>query len=260
LVRGWSDAAFGSRIYLAGDVAILAGDRLVRQDEFPARQGRIVFAMLAGEHPDPVSQEAIGEELWGETPPRATGTALRALVSKLRSTLDRAGLAGALSGGEGAYRLELPAGTWVDLAAAVEGVHAAEAALRGGDLRTAIAMGRIAATIAERPLLVGADGPWVTGRRLQLQDVRLRALDCLAETWALHGDAAQAVRDARAAIAVDAFHEPSHRLLIRSLALVGDRAGALLAYDSLRSTLADELGADPSPETEAVFLEVVREA
>jgi SARP family transcriptional regulator, regulator of embCAB operon len=250
----------GPRIYLTGDVAIVAGERLVRQDDLPGRQGRVVFAMLAGEHPGPVSRGMLEEELWGEDPPRAVGTALRALVSKVRSVLDGAGLADTLSGGDGAYRLTFPSGSWIDLIAAVEGVHAAEASLRAGDVRTAIAIGRAAATIAGRPLLAGSDGPWTAGRRLQLRDVRLRALDCLAEAWLVHGDAAQAVRDARAAVAEDPFHEPSHRLLIRGLTVLGDRAGALLAYDELRSTLAEELGADPSPETEALYLDVVRQA
>lgn len=248
------------RIYLTGDVTVVAGDRLVRQHDLPGRQGRIVFAMLAAEAPSPVSVETLRAELWGETPPRAAGTALRAVVSKLRSALGDAGLAEAVSSGEGAYRFRLPPGTWVDLEASIEGVHAAEASLRGGDLRTAIAMGRVAATISERPFLVGVESPWVGSRRLQLHDVRVRALDCLSEAWIGHGDPAQAVRDARAAVSLDPFREPSHRLLIRGLALLGDRAGALLAYDALRSTLADELGADPSPETEAVYLEVVRQA
>lgn len=246
------------RIYLTGDVAIVADGRLVRQDEFPGRQGRVVFAMLAAEHPDPVSQAVLGEELWSGSAPPAAGTALRALVSKLRSLLVGRGPGWTLAGVDGAYRLGMPPDTWIDITAAVEGVHAAEAALRAGDLRTAIAMGRVAATVAERPLLPGSDGPWVAGRRLQLHDVRLRALDCLADAWILHGDAAQAVRDARAATALDPFHEPSHRLLIGALARSGDRPGALLAYDALRSMLADELGADPSPETEAVYLDVVR--
>jgi DNA-binding SARP family transcriptional activator len=249
----------GSRIYLTGDVMIVAGDRLVRQDDIPGRQGRIVLAMLTAEEPRAVPVDALREELWGSSPPRSAATALRALVSKLRSVLGDAGLPAVLSGGDGTYRARMPAGTWVDLTAAIEAVHAAEAALRNGDLRGAIAMGRIAATVSDRPLLTGADGPWVAAKRLQLHDVRVRSLECLAQAWILQGDPGQAVLDARAAVSLDPFREPVHRLLIRALSLLGDRSGALVAYDELRSSLADELGADPSPATEAIYLEVVRQ-
>ena len=35
--------------------------------------------------------------------------------------------------------------------------------------------------------------------------------------------------------------------LVRSLAAVGDRAGALTRYDRVPAALAEELGLDPSP-------------
>jgi DNA-binding SARP family transcriptional activator len=61
-------------------------------------------------------------------------------------------------------------------------------------------------------------------------------------------------------VVLDPFREPSHRLLMRALGALGNRAGALKAYDRLRSTLAEELGTSPSPETEDVYLEILRSA
>jgi DNA-binding SARP family transcriptional activator len=249
------------RIYLAGDVGILVDEAFVGEDRLPGLQGRVVFAMLAAEHTRAVSREELEEELWDDSPPTAPKAAIRALVSKLRTTLVDAGFDGdPVASAFGAYQMRLPPDVWVDLETAADAIHRAEPALRDGSLRDAVGFGRAAATISTRPLLTGADGPWVARRREQLRDIRLRALDCLAEAWLLHGDAAQAARDAELAVTLDPFREPSHRLLMRALAAEGNRAGALRAYERLRSTLADELGADPSAETEAVYLEVLRSA
>ncbi len=45
---------------------------------------------------------------------------------------------------------------------------------------------------------------------------------------------------------------------MRCAAAAGDRAGALRAYERLRTVLGEQLGADPAPETEAVYLEILR--
>lgn len=247
------------RIYLAGGLAIEHGDTLVREDRFPGLQGRVVFAMLAVAHGSSVSRHELEDELWGAAPPSAPDTAIRAIASKLRGLLADGGLDGnVLASAFGAYQLNLPADTWIDVEVAADAIHRAEPALRQGNLRDAVGWGRVADSIAMRPLLAGSDGPWVTGMREQLQQVRLRALECLSAAWLAFGDPGQAARDAKEAVFLDPFREPSHRLLIRSLFLEGNRAGALRAYERCRSVLADELGADPSAETEAVYLEVLR--
>jgi DNA-binding SARP family transcriptional activator len=247
------------RIFLAGELAIEHRDILVRGERFPGLQGRIVFAMLAAEHRRSLSRTEIEEELWGEAPPPASDVAIRALASKLRALLASAGLESiTLANAFGAYQLVLPTGTWVDVEAAAQAIHRAEPALREGTLGDAVGWGRVADSIAMRPFLDGADGPWVRSMRERLRGIRLRALECLSAAWLRLGDPAQAARDAAEGLALDPFREPSHRLLIRSLFEDGDRAGALRAYERCRSVLAEELGANPSPETEGVYLEVLR--
>ena len=44
---------------------------------------------------------------------------------------------------------------------------------------------------------------------------------------------------------------------MRSHAAQGNRAEALRVYQQCRQLLADELGIDPSPETEALYLELL---
>jgi len=46
--------------------------------------------------------------------------------------------------------------------------------------------------------------------------------------------------------------------LIRALDAMGSRAEALRAYERLRERLADDLGADPSLETQELHLAILR--
>jgi DNA-binding SARP family transcriptional activator len=54
------------------------------------------------------------------------------------------------------------------------------------------------------------------------------------------------------------FRESLYRLLMRAHAGAGNRAEALRAYERCRRLLADELGVGPPPETEALYLDIVR--
>jgi DNA-binding SARP family transcriptional activator len=249
------------RIYLTGQLSIEHAGGVVREDRFPGVQGRVLFALLSGENRRSVSREEIEAELWPGDPPPAAGGAVRALVSKLRGVIGEAGMSpDSLAHAFGAYRLNLSEDAWVDVPAAFEAIHRAEPAVRDGDLQGAIGWGRAAATIADRPFLPGADGPWATATRARLRDTRIRALETLALAWIAHGDPRQATRDAAAAVAMDPYRETAYRLWLRALAADGNRAEALRIYADLQARLSDELGVDPSPETESVYLEILRSA
>jgi len=90
-----------------------------------------------------------------------------------------------------------------------------------------------------------------------LQRIRVRALDCLAQALLASGDPSLAVEAVVEAPTVDPLRESSYRLLMQAHARGGNPAEAVRAYHHLRSLLADELGTDPSRETEAVVLEIL---
>jgi branched-chain amino acid transport system substrate-binding protein len=72
------------------------------------------------------------------------------------------------------------------------------------------------------------------------------------------GDFAEAVRHGEEVIRLEPFRESGYRRLMEAHAAAGNPAEALRVYEGCRRFLADELGAYPSPETEAVYLEVLR--
>ncbi|MGQ0671097.1 MAG: AfsR/SARP family transcriptional regulator [Actinomycetota bacterium] len=248
------------RIYLAGKVCLERGSLLIPERRFPGPQGRLVFAMLAVEHERAVTHEEIADELWGERATRAWDTALRAIVSRLRTVVGDAGLdaSKSIESAFGCYQLRLPTDAWIDLEAAADAVHRAESALRAGRPREANGWALVACSVTRRPFLPGQEGPWASRRRAALRDIRVRALECRAEILIGKGDHALAARDAEEVLDLEPFRETGYQLLMRAHAGGGNPAEALRAFERCRALLADELGASPSPDTETLYLEILR--
>lgn len=250
------------RVYLTGTIRLERGAVLLDESHLPGRQGRVAFAMLAAERDRAISTDELSEQLWGGEPPGAWEVALRSIVSKLRAALGPVGLDGdpRIEHAFGCYQLRLPADAWVDLEAAADAVHRAEAALRDGDPEEAMGWSLAANAIARRGFLPGEDRPWATGRRAELQAIRVRALECRAQVNLERGEHEAAARDAELVVSVEPFRETSHRLLMRAHVAAGNPAEALRAYERCRSTIVEELGAGPSTETELLYLEILRSA
>lgn len=241
------------RVYLAGGIALRSRDGFtVGEDAFAGRQSRRLFVRLAATH-EPVPQTELADDLWGDDWPASWQLSLRALMSKIRGTLARVGVPNGVSSSDGTYALHLPSDSWLDLDAAAEAIHAAESARADGDLQAASGWALAARAISSRTLLPGEEAEWLDGLRRRLLDVRLRALECLAEIWIAHGDHALAARDAAEAIGIDPYRESAHRLLIRAHLAAGDRGAAAEALAACQRILRDELGVTPSHETVALL-------
>jgi SARP family transcriptional regulator, regulator of embCAB operon len=248
------------RIYLTGNVCLERGKTLVPEARLPARQGRLAFAMLAGERARSLSREELAEEMWQGNPPKAWDTALRAIVSKLRGVLSEVGLDGSesIASAFGCYQLRLPADAWVDVEAAAEAIHRAESTLKAGKPSEANGWALVASSVSGRPFLVGEEGPWASRRRAALKNIRVRALECRGEILLGKGDSTLAARDASEVVELEPFRETGYHLLMRAQTAAGNPAEALRTYERCRSLLADELGTSPSPATEALHLEILR--
>src|SRR4029079_7754101 len=87
---------------------------------------------------------------------------------------------------------------------------------------------------------------------------RAGALDCWVYGARAGGELGSAVRHAAEITALEPFRETSYRALMQAHVAAGNPAEALRVYERCRRFLADELGAYPSPESEAVYLEILR--
>ena len=249
----------GLRIYVTGRVGIEAGETLLDEPDFPSRQSRLAFVYLVARHGHAVPRDVLADALWPDALPRSWETALSAIVSNLRTLLSRAGLprSEAISHAFGCYQLRLPRETWIDLDAATQAIDEAQAALRANEPGRAYGWAGIAAAVARRPLLPGEAGSWLDLQRAELHNVLVRALDCFVDILSWNGEMALAARAAEEAIALEPFRETGYQRLMSVRAAEGNRAEALRAYERCRKLLADELGVDPSPQTEAVYLQIL---
>ena len=235
---------------------------VIDEGRFPGRQGRLLFAYLVAEQGRAVPRDELAEALWGDAPPATWDKALTVLVSKLRAVLSDGGIdgAGALTGAFGCYRLELPAGSRVDIVEAARAADEAETALSAGGPEQAKTAAALAETLVRQPFLPGDDGAWVEEKRRQIADVRVRALSVLAETSLSSGDAREAVKWSAEIVALEPFRESGYRQLMQAHVAAGNRAEALRVYERCRRLLADELGTYPSPETEAIYRGLLEQA
>jgi DNA-binding SARP family transcriptional activator/streptogramin lyase len=181
-------------------------------------------------------------------------------MTKLRALLEECGIDGssALTAAFGCYRLALPVGAWIDVDAAASAVDRAEAARAAGALDEARAQASTAAELARRTFLPGEEGTWVEEQRRDLRDILVRSLECLRDTALADGKLGDAVRYAAEITELEPFRESSYRALMQAHAAAGNPAEALRVYERCRRFLAEELGAYPSVESEAAYLEILQ--
>ncbi|GIF66435.1 hypothetical protein Ais01nite_44700 [Asanoa ishikariensis] len=240
------------RIQLCGPFLVeVDGRRLT----LPGRQSRLLFAYLVLHRPGPVPRDRLIDELWGGSPPPAAGSALNALVSRVRATTGPA-----MVRGRSELSVELPASAVVDVETALSSAHRAESAVVAGDWLRAWPAALTARFVAGRPFLPEATAPWAESWRTRLGDVHARALECYATACLSIGGAELpgAERAARDLVEAAPLRETGHLLLMRSLAARGNVAEALVAYELLRVRLRDELGVDPCAAVRSAHADLLR--
>ncbi|MBX6365745.1 MAG: hypothetical protein IRZ00_18000, partial [Gemmatimonadetes bacterium] len=131
-----------------------------------------------------------------------------------------------------------------------------EAALEAGDPERALALygGELL------PGLFVPEAPdferWLEAERSRLAGLASGAARDLIERAAAAGDLGAAETWARRALDLSAYDEAALVGLMRTLHRAGDRAAAIRAYEDFARRMREDLGLEPSPETQAVLEEV----
>ncbi|GHF88684.1 putative ATPase/DNA-binding SARP family transcriptional activator [Amycolatopsis bartoniae] len=204
---------------------------------------RALLALLLLDAGRVVSFERLVDGLYGEEPP--TANALQAQVSRLRRKLG----ADAIELHSSGYRLNVDPDD-VDVHRFTQLVREAAQSDRAAELLGA------ALDLWRGPALADVDGPFVEPERARLEELRLTAIEDHAGARLALGDAP--VTELQDLARAHPLRERLHALLLRALTASGRQAEALALFDEVRRRLADELGADPSPELTAAHLAALR--
>ncbi|SHL17500.1 Transcriptional regulatory protein, C terminal [Pseudonocardia thermophila] len=221
----------------------------------PAGQARRVLAVLAWRRGEFVTVEELVDALWEGNPPDRADRNIASIVSRLRRAFGPDLIEGSAAG----YRLPADRAA-VDLHDAAELVETAERELGHGRYALAATGAEQAAKLLDADLALAGehDDRWVRDLRAQVADLLRRARAVWSSAALQMGAYDTAVAVASAALQVDPFDEDSTRTVMLAHQRAGRPGGALRAYRALREALAEHLGIDPSPATEALHLAVLR--
>lgn len=241
------------RIAVLGPLAMWAADgtpldvRGVRLRGLLAR-----LALSAGR---PVSVETLVDGLWGSEAPSAN--ALQSLVSRLRAGLPATESSISVQSGPAGYTLTIGPDC-------VDALQFEDLVRRGRALlRTDPGQAHALLTQADKlwrgeALTDLRDLPFAGVEADRLAELRLAAAEDLAEAAVTCGQARDLITDLEHLAVTNPLRERVHELLIRALYADGRQAEALSAYERVRTTLADELGADPGMRLRDLHVSVLR--
>lgn len=97
---------------------------------------------------------------------------------------------------------------------------------------------------------------WLLLKREYLHRLAVDTAHTLTVAHLTAGDYAKAQRFAQRQLALDSWRETAHRQLMEALAHSGQRAAALLQYETCRRVLLTELGVEPEAETAALYEQI----
>ncbi|GII61455.1 SARP family transcriptional regulator [Sphaerisporangium krabiense] len=219
-------------------------------DAGPPRQ-RAVLAALALDAGRPVLADVLIDRVWGEAAPPRARQALHSYITRIRRALadPDAGTAPRLPFRSGGYVLECDRDR-VD-------VHRFRALAGGPPERRADRL-RQALDLWRGTPLADVAGPWAARVREGLHREHVDAVLAWAETELHAGNAAVTVPALSDLADQHPLCEPVTALLMRALHAVGRGADALHRYAAIAQRLAEELGADPAPQLQAVHRAILR--
>jgi len=204
----------------------------------PRGAQRLIAHLSLSGHP---GRSAIAGQLWPDVPePHAHGS-LRSALWRVQKAVP--GLLEATGGSLGlsdGVRVDVREFTeWahrvLDPQAAVDGTVALDVSLRG-------------------ELLPGWYDDWVLIARERLRQLRLHALEVLADKLARAGRCGEALQAAYAAVDTEPLRESAHRAVVRVHLAEGNTAEAVRAYQTFRNLLAHELGVAPSKQMDDLLV------
>lgn len=211
----------------------------------------------------PQTRQKLMGLLWADLPEVNAARNLRHALWNLKKSLAPSGTT-CIRTTHQAVAFEPAAGIWLDVSEFREACQN----IKKPEPLTTIEMESLGAAVEHYrgDLLDGfyADGAtgfedWLLVERERFRTMELEALQRLAVLHRQRGEYGASLLFARRMLALDPWREEAHRIVMDLLARAGHRSAALAQYETCRRVLAEELHAEPTRETTALY-ESIRDA
>jgi predicted ATPase/DNA-binding SARP family transcriptional activator len=235
------------RLYALGPGRVERGGQWLAANDWGYAQPReLLFYLLSHRGR---TKEQVGLAFWPDATPAQLRSNFHRTLHHIRQALGRADWVVHSQLGY-AFNRELP--YWYDVEVFEAHLDAARQS-ESGDPASAIDHLKQAIERYQGDFLQESTGDWHFPQQRALRERYQSALLLLGKLLAAGGRQREAAEVYQRAIAHDSLLEGAHRALMRCYARQGERGQALRHYQSLVELLQDEIGADPAPETIALY-------
>jgi ATP/maltotriose-dependent transcriptional regulator MalT/DNA-binding SARP family transcriptional activator len=238
------------RIHALGKSEVEADGHVVTSTDWQADVARRMFFYLIG-HPEGVSRETLGLAFWPEASSDEVRYRLKNTLYRIRRATGKDVI---LFTGEH-YRFN------ADIAHDYDVEHflgALEQAQSTDQPKAKLAAYEKALKAYRGPYLPNLDDSWAQAERESLARRYRQAMLSLAQLYLKQGHGQQALDLGERLLHDDPYSEETQRLLMRCYAVLGNRAAMARQYERFRARLKEELRADPSTQTQALYEELMR--
>ena len=245
-------------IYLFGKFCVRRNEQIL--EGFDARKVQELFCYLLLHRDHALPRETLASILWPDTTTVLSKKSLRQVLWQLLSALG--------PHGENTnerilivepewIQLNPEADFWLDVAVLEHAFDLAQK-VPGKDLDAQLArIIQVVVQLYQGPLLEGWYQDWCIYERERLQGTYLVLLDKLMGYCEARRDYETGLLYGMRILCYDRARERTHRRLMRLHYLNGDRAAALRQYEQCSTALEEELNANPSKGTTAIYQQVL---
>ena len=233
--QGESSGSFNLSLLAEFALSGPAGVRI----EIGSKKNRALLAVLALSPGQTVTRERLASLLWGDHGEEQARNSLRQSLAVLRKELGPS-LAESIQSQNDVLTLRMRE-IVVDALTVLQGMDQEDISV----LRKA-ARSYSGELLADLALRDEAFGEWLAAERSRLKSAAIKLYDKLVERE--YGD--DRIDAAQQLLAIDCLREASHRSLMYAYAAQGDKALALKQFEQCRAILHEQLGVEPSAETQ----------
>ena len=241
------------RVRLLGELEVQRPDgSIVGWDEWRTGKTMDLLRILALNNGRPVRMSSVVDKLWPSVSLDRARASVRTAGSQIRRAI---GVNCIVRQSDGL----LLRGAWVDAIRFEVDARWVLVASRAGNHARTFALTQAAERLYRGDFHAYNDeSPWARAERDQLRQTRRAMLCEAAEAAIALGSYPAALDFAGRAVRIERTSEAAHRALMRAHAALGEIASALRVFEECRVTLAEELGADPSMQTQALHVRLLR--